>query len=70
MYYCYIKAYILTYMQIKIFITPFNEEAGGFDTTDIKEIFYSIIGKWHVPVDAEWKELEMQLGMSQSEANT
>ena len=24
---------------------------------------------WHVPTDAEWKELEMQLGMSQSEAD-
>jgi uncharacterized protein (TIGR02145 family) len=25
---------------------------------------------WHVPSDEEWKELEMQLGMSQSEADT
>ncbi len=24
---------------------------------------------WHVPTDAEWKELEMALGMSESEAN-
>ena len=24
---------------------------------------------WHVPTDAEWKQLEMSLGMSQSEAN-
>ncbi|MBN1999215.1 hypothetical protein JW935_16775 [candidate division KSB1 bacterium] len=24
---------------------------------------------WHVPTDAEWKQLEMYLGMSQSEAN-
>ncbi len=24
---------------------------------------------WHVPTDAEWKELEMALGMSQSEAD-
>jgi uncharacterized protein (TIGR02145 family) len=25
---------------------------------------------WHVPTDEEWKELEMYLGMSQSEANS
>ncbi len=25
---------------------------------------------WHVPTDAEWKQLEMYLGMSQAEADT
>lgn len=31
--------------------------------------FVEFIEEWHVPTDAEWKELEMYLGMSQEEAD-
>ncbi|MCK5521433.1 MAG: fibrobacter succinogenes major paralogous domain-containing protein, partial [Candidatus Marinimicrobia bacterium] len=47
----------------------YNWYAVNGNTIDTSRIFELAPEGWHVPTDAEWKELEMFLGMSQSTAD-
>ncbi len=54
----------------------YDNSSGNSDTYGALYNWYAVTDAhniapegWHVPTDAEWKELEMALGMSQSEAD-
>lgn len=54
----------------------YDDEEINADTCGYLYNWYAVTGScniapegWHVPTDADWKELEMALGMSQADAN-
>lgn len=55
----------------------YNNDAGNVSTYGLLYNWYSVVDSrniapvgWHVPTDEEWKQLEMYLGMSQSDADS
>ena len=54
----------------------YNNDNGNVSTYGLLYNWYTVVDSrniaptgWHVPTDEEWKQLEMYLGMSQSDAN-
>lgn len=54
----------------------YDNDNGNVDKYGLLYNWYAVVDTrriapsgWHVPTDAEWKELELHLGMSQTEAN-
>ncbi len=61
------SAYCILWNNVANEISIFGALYNWYAVNDVRDIAPE---GWHIPTDAEWKELEMTLGMSQSEADT